>query len=98
MATYAELFAQRSNSELRNKIAVAVAIAAHDLIVAASPTAAELTWAQSALAAPVAKADEILPFVLAANKDATVAQINSASDASIQTQVDNAVSKLTGAV
>ena len=94
MATYQELFDLRSNSELRNKIAVAVVIKAQTLIDGASPTVAEITWSNNVLHNPIVKADEILNYVLAANNNATVAQIVGASDSAIQTNVDAAVNSL----
>lgn len=94
MATYEEIFDLHSNSMLRNRIAVAVAVKAQGLIDAASPTAAHLTWARDALRNPTSKAVELMHYVLAANKSATVAQILSATDAAIQANVNAAVDKL----
>jgi len=95
MATYAEIFDLRSNSGLRNKIAVATVVKAQAMIDLATPTAKQLTWAQEAIADPIGKADTLMNYVLAANKAATVAQIAAATDAAIQANVDAAVNKLT---
>lgn len=94
MATYTELFDLRSNSDLRNRVAVACAIKAQAIIDSATPTAAQLTWARAAIADPIAKANELLNYVLAANKSATASQIAGASDAAIQTNVGAAVDRL----
>jgi hypothetical protein len=94
MATYAELYELRANSDLRNKVAVAVAVKAQTLLDAASPTAAQVTWANAAISNPNGKADVLLNYVLAKNKALTVVQINAATDAGIQTAVDGAVDKL----
>lgn len=94
MATYAELFDQRAHSALRNKITVAVAIKAQSLIDSESPTAAQIAWANDAIRDPEGKAVVLLNYVLAANKSATVQQIQSASDAAIQNNVDTAVDAL----
>ena len=94
MATYAELFELRSNSPLRNRVAVAIIIKAQSLIDGATPTAAQIAWANAALQGPVDKAGEILNYVLAANKDASESQILDASDSAIQTNVDTAVDAL----
>lgn len=91
MATYAELYDLRSDSSLRNKVAVAVAIKAQSLLDGGSPTSAQVTWAGEALRNPVGKAGELLNYVLAANNDATAGQITSATDAAIQTNVNAAV-------
>ena len=88
MATYAELFNLRHDSALINRISVAVSIAAEAKLVAATPTAAELAWAVQVLSNPGAEAQRVLYTVLAANKDATVAAIQGASDAAIQTNVE----------
>lgn len=94
MATYAEIFALRNHSELKNKIAVAVAVKAQALIDAASPTAAQIEWAQDAIVNPESKAGELLNYVLAKNKALTTTQITEAADSAIQTQVSDAVDKL----
>lgn len=94
MATYTELFNLRSSSDLRNKIAVAAVVKAQAIIDLASPTAGQIQWAEQAIADPVSKADALMHYVIAANKTATVAQILSASDATIQTNVDAAVNKI----
>ncbi len=94
MATYAELFDLRTNSELRNKIAVAVTIKAQALIDAENPTAGQISWANAAIENPVSKADVLMNYVLAANKAATSAQISGAADSAIQTNVNAAVDKL----
>lgn len=94
MATYAEIFDLRSNNALRNKIAVAVVVKAQTLIDLASPTAGQLSWANNAMNNPIASADKIMHYVLAANKSSTTSQISSASDSAIQTNVDAAADKL----
>lgn len=94
MATYTELFDLRSNSDLRNKVAVACVVKAQLIIDSASPTAAQLAWARSAIATPIAVADELLNYVLAANKSAAASQITGASDATIQANVSAAVDKM----
>lgn len=99
MATYSELVNHRSTSnftDLRNKVAVAVAVKAAAIVNAATPTAPEQAWAKEALANPQTKADVIINFLIADNADNTLSQINGASDAVIQTKVDTAVDNLFG--
>lgn len=96
MATYLELHGLDRNSVLINKISVALIIEAHALVVG-TPTAEEVSWVSKALRDPRSEAQKALRFVLAANKDATTAQILEASDASIQTQVALVVSALVAA-
>lgn len=94
MATYQELFDLRSNDALRNKVSVAVVVKAQSLLDGATPSAAEVAWANAAISNPVEKANVLLNYVLAANKSANVAAITGASDSAIQTNVDAAVDAL----
>ena len=94
MATYEDLFNLKSNSDLRNKIAVACVKKAQTLLDGETPASDEVTWASNALNNPIGQADKIMNYVLAANSAATVSQITSATDAAIQTNVDDAVDAL----
>jgi len=99
MATYEELFEMRSDSALRNRVAVACAIAADAIRQedAGEPNHANrLAWARAAMANPESVAQAMLWATLAANADATVATIQSATDAQIQIKVDEAVDLLAG--
>lgn len=97
MATYLEIFDLKSNASLRNRVAIAIAVAA-DTIRAEDPAtanhAARMAWASRALQNTDAEAPRVLLAVLAQNKALTVAQINSATDSGLQTGVDNAVNLL----
>lgn len=93
MATYLELHALRSDSNLVDRVTVAVTIAAHDLINA-SPTASQKAWASGALANPRRVAEDLMGYLLAANAPATVENIQVATDAAIQTNVNAAVAVL----
>jgi hypothetical protein len=94
MATYEELFNLRTNTALRNKLAVAAVIKAQAYVSGATPTLNQLTWAENTFANPLSEADELMNYVLAANKDLTVSQISGASDSAMQTQVNTAVEAL----
>lgn len=91
MATYDQIAGFYSQSIHENKIRVAIAdvalrIAAETEIV---PNHAErLNWAARAMSNPGGESDRFLIGVLTANRQATVAQIENADDASIQTNVD----------
>jgi len=94
MATYAELYSLRNDSALRNRVRVAVIVAADTIRTEDGGTANHtnrVIWAAAVFAAPTTEADRMFMAILAANKDATVAQIQSATDAAIQTKVDAAV-------
>ena len=93
MATYAELYDLRSDSDLQDKIAVACVIAA-EAKLSGTPSAAEATWAKSVLASPGGTANSVINAVLAANKGIAAATILAASDASIQANVDSVVDGL----
>lgn len=94
MATYTEIFGLRTNSDLINRITVAIAIKAQTLLDAASPTAKQVKWAEAAIADPHGKAAVILNYLLAKNAASTVAQITAVADATMQTQVNAVIDKL----
>lgn len=96
MATYTELFDMRSDSNLRNRVAVAACVKAQSLLALAAPTAKQVQWAVAAIADPIGVANDLLNYVLAANKSATVAQIQTVTDTSLQTAVDAAADKILG--
>ena len=94
MATYDELRSLFSYDDLRNLIEVAVIIAAESIRNEDAGTANHanrLLWAKLAFNDPLGVSKKMMMAVLAANKDATVAQITGASDAVIQAKVDAAV-------
>lgn len=94
MATYGELYALQHDSDLRNRMAVAVVVAAETVRtenVNTTNHANRLIWAKNALANPQAEAIRMLWGALAQNRTLTVAQITGASDASLQTAVNNAI-------
>ena len=91
MATYLELFTLRTDSNLQDRTAVAVTKKAQALLVAVTPTAAEVAWALAAIENPRSKADALLNYVLAANSAGSVAAIQAATDAAIQANIDTAV-------
>jgi hypothetical protein len=90
MASYIEIRNLFSNSTLRNRIITAVVIAAFNKTTG-SPTAADKAWIDSVLSNPNNAGKKALMAVLAANKDASVASIEGATDAQIQTNVDSIV-------
>lgn len=99
MATYLQLFNFQNDSNLQDKIVVAVVVAAETIRTDGSPPsnqAAKLEWARLAMANPKTEALRMLWAVLAVNKDATSEQINNATDAAIQAQVDAAVDLFAG--
>ena len=99
MASYEELFELQSDSALRNRVAVACAIAADAIRQEPGETpnhAARLAWARAAMANPEGVAQAMLWATRAANAEATIAAIHSATDAQIQAKVDAAVDLLAG--
>ncbi len=94
MATYAELYNLHNDPALKNKVIVAVWIAAEAIRIEDSGTvnhANRLIWATSALQNPQSEATRMYWSVLAANKALSVAAIQAASDSAIQTNVDAVV-------
>lgn len=91
MATYQELHELNSDTALKNRVVSAVIIAAETVMSEDGGTtnhANRLVWAKGVFANPTGEAKRMFMAVLAANKDSTVEQITSASDAAIQTNVD----------
>ena len=93
MASYADLYDLTSNDGLRNKIRVAVIVAAQDLLDG-TPTADDKDWAAEVFQNPASEGAKAFASVLAVNKDATQAQILAATDLSIQANVDAVVPNL----
>ncbi len=94
MATYVELYAFNNDSALVNKLTVACVIEADVIRIEDGGTANHanrLIWAAAVFGAPGDEARRMLWALLAANKDATVAQIQAATDAAIQAKVSAAV-------
>ena len=94
MATYAELFDLRTDSALRNRVAVAATVKAQSLLAVANPNAKQVTWALAALKDPIAVANDLMSYVLAANRAAPVTTIQAVADTAIQTAVDAAADKI----
>ena len=94
MATYQELFDLRRNQVLLDKITVAVTVAAETIYAEPGGTsnhANRIIWAREASINPRGMAGVFMSAVLAANKAATVTNIIGASDAAIQTNVEDVI-------
>ena len=92
MAKYTELHGLfTGESELRNRVQVAVIVAAETIRGEDGATdnhANRLLWAASAFENPGGMANRILMAVLAVNKSATLAQITGATDEALQNNVN----------
>lgn len=91
MATYKEIYDLRSNSDLRNKIAVAVLVKAQALLDLTTPTTKQVAWARDAISNPDGVAQPLLNYLLAKYDGLTVVQINGSPDSTIQTAVNSVV-------
>jgi hypothetical protein len=94
MATYLELHAHANDSNLQDRTRVAVVVAADNIRSDVAPPAnqtARLLWASNVMANPVQEARRMIWAVLAANKAASIAQIDAVTDEQLQTAVDAAV-------
>ena len=92
MATYAELYDLRNDSALRNRVTTACIIAAETVMNedGATPNhASRLLWAKGVFANPSGEASRMFMAILAANSGADVSAIQGATDAAIQTNVDD---------
>lgn len=108
MATYTELRNLMNDSALRNKTATAVIIAA-DKVMRGGDTALpfsqevgdhdiRVAWAKEAFTNPQGEARKFLMSVLATNQAADVSVITGATDAVLQTNVEEAVDILAGVI
>lgn len=94
MATYAELYDLRTDSAIKNRVITACIIAAETIMLELDTVenhANRLLWAKDVFANPAAEANRMYMAILAANNTLTVAQIQAATDAGIQTNVDDHV-------
>lgn len=93
MATYIDLYALVNDDTLRQRIAVAIIVAANDIVEALGQTGPYDTvnarlWARYALDRPLDEARKAANLILAKNNEASVAQITGATDVQVQAQVN----------
>ncbi len=92
MATYEELFKLHNDSTLLNRISVAIAVEV-DTLRGGTPTADQKWWMKRVMeSGPQQMAKDMIWALLAANKAATVANIQAATDVAMQSNVSAAVS------
>ncbi len=94
MATYAELLTATENSVLRNRVRVAIWVAAETIRTEPTGTTnhtARMAWAKRAFENPDAQLEGVLRSILTQNRAQTLAAIIAADDASVQTAVTSAV-------
>lgn len=94
MATYTEIDLVAEDSTFRDRIKVACIVAAEAIRTELASTPnhdARIAWARGVLLGPEKEATRMIWAVLAQNRAATLAQITGATDAQLQTAVDNAV-------
>lgn len=99
MATYIELHALRgavSLEALRQKINVAIAIKANTIAKSAAPSAGAKAWAIDALGEPDKFMPTVLNYILAEYNAAATSAIQTATDAQVQSAVNDTVDKLLG--
>lgn len=94
MATYAELLTASESPTLNQKIRVASFIAASTVAAEAGGTTNHtnrLLWAKQVYQDPSREAGRMIWAVLAANQAQTLANILAATDAQVQTAVNNSI-------
>lgn len=107
MATYLELRGLFVHSDLKNKVEVATAVCAYE-VLSGGDTAApysqvagahdkRVRWAGRAIQQSEAAAQDILKLVLAANAALTVTQIQNATDTAIQGGVRGVIDEVSSA-
>ena len=93
MALYSELRELARNDAMRNRISAAIVSSAYDMINVAT-TDAELIYPVSLVKDPDTWGKPILFLVIAKNKSADASVLENASDATMQSDVDDIVAKL----
>ena len=93
MALYIDLRNLFADDTLKNRVDVAVIVAASGLL-AGAPTLDEQKWAAAVLNSPRTESRKAFMAVIAANKSATIEQILNANDTALQTNVDEVVPAL----
>ena len=88
MATYMEINGLLKDSDLQDKVVVALVKTAQGTLDGI-PTADEQKYAANVFSSPVSNGRKALMYVLAKNSGLSVAAIQAASDASIQANVDD---------
>lgn len=99
MASYEELATEYGANTLINKITVAIMIAADTVLnenISVNGHDLRVTWAKQALNDPEGQARRFWAAILAANNGATIPAIQSATDITIQGNVDAAVNIFAG--
>ena len=96
MATLTELRSLFGDSALLEKVEAALIISA-DGLVSGTPTAEQKNWASNVFSNPNSEASKALNSLLAANAGVTVAQIQNATDVTIQANVDSVTQTLVDA-
>lgn len=94
MATYTELRGLVNDPTLKDKISVALLIAAEAIRTEDTGTANHanrVKWAKKVLQDPDGNSDDMLRALLAQNAELSVAQIQGVTDTNLQTAVNNAV-------
>lgn len=89
MATYNELAGIIEDGALQIKVGIALMIAAHT-VLSTTPDANDRAYAKRVFESPHREAVAALRYLIAADNGLTVAQITGATDAAIQTRVDEA--------
>ena len=94
MAAYKDLRVLFNDSDLLERTETAIIIAANNL----PANIANNAWIAQAFASPNAEAKKALMGVIAANSAQTIAAIQAADDATLQTNVDSVVATLVSAM
>jgi len=94
MASYEELLVAGADDALNRKVRVAVVVAAETIYEESPGTPnhqARIDWAQLTIASPKGAAEQMMPAMLAKEKNETLADIVGMTDAEVQTSVDSIV-------
>lgn len=94
MPTLAEIPTILENSVMQNKVTAALVVKCAIIIDNGSATTTQKEWAQETLASPGQMATIVWRYMIGTNDTATITEITTATDATIQTEVNSAVDAL----
>lgn len=93
MATYLELYGLRNNSNLRNRITIAIAIKGQTL-VDSQASVKQVEWVGQAMADPASKVELVLNYMLAKQAGIEISNVDKISDEDLQAHVDAVIDKI----
>ena len=94
MAKFEELFELRTNSEVLNRLPAPICVKCDSVLTVGNLSDVQKEWARQGYENPDSIKAKIIWPMLIANKDKTIAEIKTASEEAVQTNVDAAIDEI----